>query len=953
MSVGADQFSSDAAVVLLEPREIALPSGARVEYHCQAYLQGNVSAKKGKGTRVEGLSQSPVEPDSPSRATVVRFVAGGEVFIIADGRETDDPKGLELCSKAFLAFGLAPEPEPQAEAVEAKPTSPLPQAPAKKLAKETPKEKVEREADAAKLAEVSGEPEEAKPRRRYPVKIAPAGEVVPELWWDYEKGIGTVIGRLYVWWQRADEETGRLLLLEMLADNAVIFLSTAASDEGSDKDAQGDLLSAHGDIAGGGAIGAIYVCGDVVMTEGQRTIRADEVYYDFRRRKAIAIDATMRNFDASRGIPIYVRAAKFRQLAESQFQADNATVTTSEFYVPQISINARNVLITDTTTVDEEGGKVPDSSYEAKMRDVRLKMYDTTLFRWPYVRADLERPDIPIKSVSAGHDSIWGTSVETRWHFARLLGLQEPEGTDSTLALDYYSKRGLGGGVKIDYAEENYFGNILGYVVHDSGLDRLGRNASRRDLEPPNEVRGRFEVQHRHFLPDSWQLTTEVSYLSDRNFLEQYYRNEFYTGKDQETLVHLKRIEGNQGLSLLGKVRINDVDELEQLPSAAFHWTGQSFFNDRATFYSDSQVSQFRQQLAPGSTAPVSEELSLFMSTRNEVDLPLAIGRSKVVPFVAGTVAYDDGSGFYTGIDGMPIGAEKDIWLGEAGVRASSQPYWKVYPNVSSRLWDLNQIRHIIRPHFTAVGYRPSDFVAEQRDVLNVGVTQRLQTKRGPAGQGEQRTVDWMWLDLGVTLVSNQGSTMAGPDRFIWNSPFIPLTNTYSRRVPPQDRRSSNVFGPVRDYFGADFVWRVSDTTSILSDMNLDMQSWQVQQFNIGVARLCWPNLSYYVGSRYLPRLDNGLGERGSHAFTLAATYVLDPRYTLVFSQQYDFGYGSNIRSDIAIVRRYHRMYFAIAFSSDESLDDRSVVFSLWPEGIPELGLGLGRYMGLGGSAVY
>jgi hypothetical protein len=135
--------------------------------------------------------------------------------------------------------------------------------------------------------------------------------------------------------------------------------------------------------------------------------------------------------------------------------------------------------------------------------------------------------------------------------------------------------------------------------------------------------------------------------------------------------------------------------------------------------------------------------------------------------------------------------------------------------------------------------------------------------------------------------------------------------------------------------------------------MNFDIQSGVVQQFNIGFSHLRWPNLSYYVGSRYLKRLDNGFGEEGSNAFTFAATYIIDPRYTVVLSQQLDFDYGANVRSDITLIRRYHRIYWGITYSADESLDNHAIVFSIWPEGVPELGIGPRRYMGLGGPANY
>lgn len=101
----------------------------------------------------------------------------------------------------------------------------------------------------------------------------PAGEVKPEI--EQTKApddtdIATVTGRFYIW-QKQDEEGG---LLELEADNAVIFYSGGKRPEGDE--------TVGGEVLPGGGWQAIYMCGDVVMTEGQRTIRADEMYYDFR-----------------------------------------------------------------------------------------------------------------------------------------------------------------------------------------------------------------------------------------------------------------------------------------------------------------------------------------------------------------------------------------------------------------------------------------------------------------------------------------------------------------------------------------------------------------------------------------------------------------------------------------------------------------------------------------------
>lgn len=951
LSVGVYQFSADRAITWIEIIATEAPGRSRTIYEAKCYLEGNISIDPPYAINMDDpnghLVLTGIEGMQYEDTIVLQFRVSGEVFITADSREMVDPRGFELYSRAFKVLrvdGMEPksvETEPRPSESPEKEDQLQPSEPLVEQTEPSPTEPRKEPTEPAEPNEEIAEPKEKKPQFRYPMNLSPLGEKALDTEWDNEKKIGTVIGRFYLS-QKQDEEGG---LLELQADNAVVFASDQQPPDNKGKGGVEDVLARS-------AVQAIYLSSDVVMTNGQRTIRADEIFYEFQTRRGIATNVVMRTFDPTKGIPIYVRAARLKQLAENDLEFDDATLTTSEFYLPQISLNVSKANITDTTPIDERQGGISKGSFDARLHGVELKTYNQTIFYWPYLRANLERPDLPIKSVNAGYNSTWGVSLQTRWYLARLLGLHEPVGTESTLALDYFDKRGFGAGIETKYQGENYLGRILGYIIHDTGEDRLGRHYTRKDLEPSRELRGRFRWQHRHFLPYNWQLTSEISYISDENFIESFYRSEFNVGKEQETLVHLKRIEDNWGLAFLGKTRINDfVNELEELPSAEFHWTGQSFFDDKLTFYSDTQASRLRQRYASTGTINGPEQFFSFATTRNEVDMPLNLGKARIVPFVAGTVAYEDGFGFYRELDGGTAERDYDVWSAETGVRVSSQPFWRVFPNARSQLWDLNQLRHVIRPSLTAVAFTESDSVFEQRDTLSAGISQRLQTKRG-SGEN-QRTVDWMRLDMDVTWVNNSDDATAGADKFIWNKPLIPSINTFSSTIPLQDRRSSQVFGPRRNYVGADYIWRLSDTTAVLSDMNYDMQSGVVQQFNVGFSHLRWPNLQYYVGSRYLRRLDNGYGEHGSNAFTFAVTYVLDPRYTVVYSQQVDFDYGKTVRSDITLIRRYHRLYWGLTFSADESLDEQFLTVSLWPQGISELAIGEGKYVGLGGSAGY
>ena len=909
MTVGPTEFSSDEAVIWLV--KTTESTSEKTDYTMTGFLKGKVRLKRDSKT----VSEQP--------EMAVWFRVNGDVSITTDRKRNIDPRGMNIYAAAYKKMqsaGIGPISS------EARPLLPR---------------KTSNIVSVVQASELSKPSEQEKPAFRYPINLAPITKEGIKT--EVENNIATLTGGFYLSQKR--EVEGKSLFLEMQANDAVIYLPEGKNEPNKSDNKLNDVLSA-------GVIKAIYLSGNVVLTEGQRTIRADEIFYDYEHQKAIVINAVMKNFDTNTGIPIYIRASKLQQLAANKFAAENAVVTTSEFYIPQLSLNAASIIVTDNTAIERQEGEENKNDYDVQMRDVSLKYYDTKLpLFFPRLRTNMERPDVPLKDFHVGNDDILGTYVETSWFTSRLLGLKEPDGTDSTVFLDYYGDRGPGGGIETEYYRDDYFGRFLGYIINDHGEDDLGRSYDRKNIEPSKELRGRFFWQNRNFLPYKWQLTTEYSYLSDEHFLESFYRNEYNLDKPQESLVHMKRIEENWGLSLLGKVRINDFENvLEELPTAEFHWTGQSFWDDKLTFYSDTQASRLRQRYANNEADAASpRDFFSFFTTRNEIDLPLSLDKIKLVPYVAGTVAFEDELGFYRNLDESVGKSEDDVFIGEAGIRGSVQPFWKVFPNVNSQLWDLNQIRHVIQPRFMAVGYTENHSVAEQHDIASVGITQRLQTKRG--SDADKRTVDWMRLDTDFTWINNSTDGPAGADRIFWNNPIIPLINEQSVYIPQQDRRGSAVYGPRHSYFSADYTWNMSDSTAFLSDMHYDLEDGIVQQFDFGFSHMRQPNLSYYVGSRYLRNIDNGYGEHGSNAFTYALTYILDPRYSLVYAGQFDFDYGQGVRNDIALVRNYHRLSWAILYSRDESLDRQSIEFSIWPQGIPDLAFGSKRYMDLGGSS--
>jgi hypothetical protein len=342
----------------------------------------------------------------------------------------------------------------------------------------------------------------------------------------------------------------------------------------------------------------------------------------------------------------------------------------------------------------------------------------------------------------------------------------------------------------------------------------------------------------------------------------------------------------------------------------------------------------------------ISTENFTFGSTRAEIDMPLKYAKGNIVPFMAGTFGYDDRSGFSrdAAIGQSSQFGEKTVYIGQAGVRASTQ-YWKHY-NVRSKFWDLDGIRHIVKPYLNASVFAESTDEVKQRDVFSFGVLNRWQTKRGTGEKS--RILDWMRLNLEYSAVSDD-SEMKRADRVLWNNPFSPLSKILSPDIffgDLEGYRTFETYGPQRDSINADYIWRLSDTTAILSDLNYDTKDSEIEQFNIGLSRLVWPNLSYYIGTRYMRSVEID-GEKGSNALTFSATYRLNPRYTITFANQYDFKRDGRIITQVSLIRRYHRLYYGLTYSMDESVDRRTIMLSIWPEGIGELGFGSRTLVGL------
>ena len=205
---------------------------------------------------------------------------------------------------------------------------------------------------------------------------------------------------------------------------------------------------------------------------------------------------------------------------------------------------------------------------------------------WPVLATNATKPTFYINDLKIKNDQILGTQVLTSWDAFQVLGWQNaPSGVDWDFNVDYLSLRGPGFGTSLLYNRPQFLG--LGtpangiadaWFVVDHGIDNLG--LQRRDFTypgfPSNIFRGRAFWRHRQDLVAGWQARGAAGWISDFNFLEEYYESEWEEGYEQRTWLDFRRPIDNRQWRLLTSLRVDPfLTQSEWWPRLDHHWIAQ------------------------------------------------------------------------------------------------------------------------------------------------------------------------------------------------------------------------------------------------------------------------------------------------------------------------------------------------------------------------------------------
>lgn len=584
----------------------------------------------------------------------------------------------------------------------------------------------------------------------------------------------------------------------------------------------------------------LYAEGNVTLRSKEDIMKADKVFQNLPERKGIYINPRIKTtMPKTPQTPIYIEGEEAKQIDQHHMLIKNGYFTTCGFGHPHYRFKSRNITVTRRQT--------PTESYsEIVARQNTFLLGDHTVAYWPKYTYDTRTKPGFYKGTSWGSTDRLGTFISTTWD-PLALGIfpSLSRWSDLIVKLDYFFKRGPAAGSEFTYKRTNMVGSLEAFYIKDS---------LERDLQPgggivEHENRGRVLWRHRQHLSKEWRADAELSFLSDRGFLREFYEREFKEGKDQETDLYFRKLEDNESLTFLLKKQIHRFDTgLEALPQLSYHKISQPLWEDKLNFTSQSELGYLDFHLDDELDVrdPVrfrrlqrTTGNSLRLDSNNTLARPFQLWTWKLKPFVGGRMtAYSKSLEAQGPNDGPPVGR----LAASLGLDASTS-FWRIY-SLESKLLHIHKLRHVITPELRweagpvvtenpgdLLQYEPADGLDKYNSLI-FGIRNRLQTRRGPTSQ--QKTVDLLDLDLEVHLLPSPEDS----EEFVTRT----VGNAEGFLIPEKD-----------SFLQPDFRSQITDRIALVSErneFNLDKFTFDVLTFGVNFQNS--PQWSYFLGYRFL-----------------------------------------------------------------------------------------------------
>ncbi|MDG2150432.1 MAG: LPS assembly protein LptD [Planctomycetota bacterium] len=650
----------------------------------------------------------------------------------------------------------------------------------------------------------------------------------------------------------------------------------------------------------------LFVDGRVTLQEGdEQILGASSIYINHVKKTLTILEGEWRSNLSE--TPLIVRYRVMREHANGVREMEGVTYTTCDFAHAHWSIKTPWARLVPT-----DAGKVLHTSWNS----VQLGGLPFVWMPGIHINVDRDRP--PLRRVGFGTSSKFGTETNTTWggdasdiatKFGEVLGVDGPVKADWELELNNYSRRGLFYQPKWTYETENSEGVVFGSYIHDE--------AKRDYLEQPifDHTRGRFDLEHRTRIDEQKTVNIEVSYVSDQNYLREYYPQEERVDKPPETYINYLNVEDNRASSVLAQVRLNNYQtQVEYLPRFEYRMTGEqvetgpfgtAYFTTRN--FADN-VALRSSKLPPNDygephpTQPNSER-NIRAGTSGLVQWPIEVGGDRVTVTSGYDLTFFDRTSktkdnpFTNPLDESESDARSAVRYALLGGVEWSRTYSGT-AEYNNELWNMEGVRQILEPR---VGYEGIFLVNEEPDdLLLIDRTETL-AKRHAFIVGLRHRIQ--------THQQNEVVTTLDTDISI---PFYPnedRDNPIPEEGQTPDEFKGQTAGPLR----VDMQWKPGANIPGLRRATIryrslyDTSGWKNLETFASYASDFGDDQRFIVSQNKVKNVSNFL--------SVGVQWVLTPRWTIAAYNQEDLLLNQNARRGILLRQQAHRWLIDVEVS--------------------------------------
>ncbi|MEI7591396.1 MAG: LPS assembly protein LptD, partial [Deltaproteobacteria bacterium] len=314
---------------------------------------------------------------------------------------------------------------------------------------------------------------------------------------------------------------------------------------------------------------------DVLLVGNVRVYTPDQVLTS--QRALFNLESKqMRSLElAGSQYPMYFRAFNFRAVSEKQFRIRDASMTTHDSSKPDFHVRPRSMRF------------YPDD--RVILTNTTLYVGQTPVFWFPYLYANLDTTGFEFLP---GYDSRWGAYLLVGYSF------QVMQGVTGKVRAEERTKFGPSVGLDLDMkygpANRNYGSLRTDFVTDKADVTTV--QAPGEPAETSTKDRYRVAFQQRLFLTDDIYGTANINVLSDVDFLEDFYPQQFATNPQPDNALSLTKWDEVYTLTLLGRWQINDFQDVtERKPEFVFDFKQQPFFGLPVQYDGETGVASLRR----------------------------------------------------------------------------------------------------------------------------------------------------------------------------------------------------------------------------------------------------------------------------------------------------------------------------------------------------------------------